>query len=195
MKKYQKEIIKLSARELLLSFIDLASPFFQASRIYRQGANKYINERRIEKAEFWDKIKYLKRSGYIERFLDGNEEYHMLTQKGREKLEKLKFQAIKIKRPEKWNGKWWLVIFDVPDKKKQGRDLLRKKLISIDFEKIQESVYAYPFECADEIDFIAGNLNVGENVLIFIANAIRGEEVVIEKFLDKNILTKRDLQK
>ncbi|TSC92860.1 MAG: hypothetical protein CEN91_356, partial [Candidatus Berkelbacteria bacterium Licking1014_85] len=48
MKKYQKEIIKLTAREILLTMFDITTPFFEASSIYRRSTRKYLSSRSIE---------------------------------------------------------------------------------------------------------------------------------------------------
>ena len=53
-----------------------------------------------------------------------------------------------------WDGKWRAVIFDVPEKFRWGRDSLRKKLRELGFRELQKSVFVFPYDCKDEIDFI-----------------------------------------
>ena len=56
--------------------------------------------------------------------------------------------AIKFKKPKKWDGKWRLVLFDIPEKDRVFRDILRKHLKTLKFRKLQHSVFVspYPFE-------------------------------------------------
>jgi len=61
LRKETKEILKLSSKEVLLSIFDLALPFFEADRYYRISARKYKRSREVEKTNFSEKIKYLKR--------------------------------------------------------------------------------------------------------------------------------------
>lgn len=77
-----------------------------------------------------------------------------LTKDGRQKALKYKFDEIKIKKPEKWDGKWRMVTFDIPEKKKRAREALRNKLRDLKFKELQKSVFINPFECENEIDFI-----------------------------------------
>jgi DNA-binding transcriptional regulator PaaX len=46
------------------------------------------------------------------------------------------------------------VVFDIPEKLKRGRDALREKLKELGFYELQKSVFVFPYECRDEIEFI-----------------------------------------
>ena len=59
-----------------------------------------------------------------------------------------------IPTPQKWDKKWRLVIFDIPEKKRAGRNALRDKLRDCGFKEWQHSVFVYPYPCENEIDFI-----------------------------------------
>lgn len=193
MKKHQKEIIKLTAQEVLLRIFDLATPFFEADHVYCISARKYKEHRDYEKSCFAEKIKYLKRRGLIDSFVEGKERFVEITPQGLDKIRKNEVNHIKIDRPEKWDGKWRLTIFDIPDKYKNSRDSLRYKLLRLGFCKIQESVYAYPFECSDEIRQLSESLLIENYVLIMISEIIQGEDSIIEKFLNAKVLTQEDL--
>lgn len=78
----------------------------------------------------------------------------ILTKEGKKKAIKYQLDEIEIKKPEKWDGKWRMVIFDVPEKKKKAREALRNKLKDLGFKELQKSVFIYPYECENEIDFI-----------------------------------------
>jgi len=71
-----------------------------------------------------------------------------LTEKG--KWRAIDYQLIRIKK-EKWDGKWRMVAFDIPEKYKRGRDALRRKLKKIGFCELQKSVFITPYECKKEI--------------------------------------------
>lgn len=194
MKKYKKEIIKLTASEVLLSIFDLALPFFEAHRLYRTSARKYRKEREYERSNFKDKISYLKKHGLITEFVEGKESYFELTPQGIKKAHSVKLDSA-IPTPDAWDGKWRIVIFDIPEKHKDSRDLFRRKLLKWGFIEIQESVYVYPFDCTQEITQLSSLLFVSNNVLIMISEIIQGEEVIISKFLDAGILQNLDLKK
>lgn len=77
-----------------------------------------------------------------------------LTAKGRAIAEKIKLDDIEIVKPKKWNKRWHLVIFDVPEKNKIARDALRKKIKEIGLVEIQKSTFIHPYPCKEEIDKI-----------------------------------------
>lgn len=49
------------------------------------------------------------------------------------------------------DGIWKLVIFDIPEKQRQVRNVLRAKLISLGFKKWQNSIWISPYTLAPEI--------------------------------------------
>ena len=194
MKKHQKEIIKLTAGEVLLRIFDLAVPFFEADRIYRVSARRYKEHRDYEKSIFNERIKYLKRQGLINHIVEGKDGYFEITAKGLTKIKKFQIDEMEIKRPEIWDKKWRVVSFDIPEKHKTARNILRTKLIELGFEKIQESVYVHPFDCTEEITQLSYMIGETENILIMISEIIQGENTLIENFFKKNVLQISDLK-
>lgn len=194
MKKYQNEIIKLTSKEIILSIFDMATPFFAASNIYRKSTEKYLKERSVEKSQFIEKLKYLKRKGYIETYVEGKEKFIELTEKGIDRAKLMKAYDIVISRPERWDGKWRIVIYDIPQKHNANRDRFRRKLIKLGLIKVQDSVYIYPFECTEEIMLLTTRLLISKYVLITISEIIQGETKLIEKFMDRKILNIQDLK-
>ena len=47
---------------------------------------------------------------------------------------------------EKWDGYWRIVIFDIPNKLSRTRESLRDLLRGIGFQKLQHSVWIYPYK-------------------------------------------------
>jgi DNA-binding transcriptional regulator PaaX len=74
----------------------------------------------------------------------------VLTDKGRKQAKRLSLlgSSINFKKPEKWDGKWRIVLFDIPEKSRVFRDILREHLRNLKFYKLQYSVFVspYPFE-------------------------------------------------
>ena len=78
----------------------------------------------------------------------------ILTKEGKKKAIKYQLDEMEIKKPDKWDNKWRMVIFDIPEKKKRAREALRNKLKDMGFKELQKSVFIHPYECEDEISFI-----------------------------------------
>lgn len=193
-RKTDLEIIKLTSREILLTLFDLTTPFYEASRMYRKSIRKYLEERTVERSDFLPKIRYLMRKGYIETFVKNKEKYAELTKKGKKYSQFLLLEKIEIDQPEKWDRKWRVVIFDIPEKMHRARDIFRDHLKRLKFIQIQLSVYVYPYECTKKITLLSSALNVSRYVTIMITEIIQGEEKIIEEFIDLEVLSTRSLK-
>lgn len=195
-KREDLEISKLGVKEILLRLFDATVvPFFESSPIYRKSAREDRKEREIERYDLRQKIYYLKKQGYINTFTENKEKYLELTPKGLNHIKKVMAYEIKINKPERWDKKWRVIIFDVPEKMRNERDIFRRAIKNTGFIQIQKSVHVYPFECAQEISELSEKLGISEYVVIMISEIFQGEQSIIEEFIDKNILSQADLEK
>lgn len=95
-------------------------------------------------------LKRLREQGFVE-FIDDNELAIRLTDSGRDRALWKKMMI----GDEKWDGKWRLVLWDVPEKRRAARDLLRYKLKQLGFKQWQKSVWASKVNCTKLLrDFI-----------------------------------------
>lgn len=87
-----------------------------------------------------------KRSGYFDvKKIDDNKFAISMTQKGRTVANNILFEDYSIARQLKWDGKWYLLIFDVEEKDRGFRDAMRRKISDIGMLQLQNSVYIYPY--------------------------------------------------
>jgi hypothetical protein len=84
---------------------------------------------------------------------NGNVEI-ILSEKGRKKVLEFDIDKIKIIKPICWDKKWRVVFFDIPEKRRAERNVLREKLTELGFKELQKSVFVHPYPCLDEINFI-----------------------------------------
>ena len=149
--------------------IAATSPYFGINLMKRMG-------REYEKKKFSNALHRLKKSRTIilEEREDGTCVVE-LTEKGRKKTEKLKYNDLRIQKPERWDGLWRVVIFDIPNKKKIAREALRNKLKEWDFFQLQESVLVCPWPCEKEIGFVVELLGIHSFVNIIKAKEIQND--------------------
>lgn len=113
---------------------------------------------------------YLKKSGLVTlKILSNGEKKIYLTQEGRKKLEKYYIDVFQLKKPMRWDKKWRVVIFDVPNNHNARRVVFREKIKSLGFKQVQKSVWVYPYRCEDEIFFLAKVLGMDKYVDIIVA--------------------------
>ena len=99
----------------------------------------------------------------------------ILTKSGKTKSLEYKIDEMVVKRPEVWDRKWRIVTFDIPEKYKKAREAIRKHLDDLGFYKLQKSVFVFPFECQDEVDFIIEYFDVRSFVRLVLAEKIDNE--------------------
>jgi len=91
-----------------------------------------------------------------------------LTNKGKKEVSFLSLDKISLENKKPKDGFYRLVIFDIPVGKDRERRIFREKLKSLDFFKIQYSVFITPYNCEKEIKEISRILDFkfGEEVKI-----------------------------
>ena len=99
----------------------------------------------------------------------------ILSSNGKNKALAYDLENIKIKEPNKWDKKWRVVLFDIPDKLKKAREIFRIHLKNLDFFKLQESVFVHPYDCQDEIDYIVEFYNLRKFVRFIVADSVDNE--------------------
>jgi len=104
---------------------------------------------------FKDSITDLKKFKFIEKKINYNGSVIIsLTERGKLRALNIRFRRLNNKR-ERWDEKWRMVAFDIPDEYKKGRDALYYRMKIGGFYELQESLFLYPYDCAKEIkDFI-----------------------------------------
>lgn len=138
---------------------------------------KIRRHRKKEKYEryqqFWRSFNNLKKQRALEFVKEeDNCLVYRINEQGKEKIKKFIFDELKINQLKNWDNKWRLVIFDIPETKKNERHALRRKLKELGFYQCQKSAWIYPFECEQEIEFIKDVLNVKPFVKIFLVDKI-----------------------
>lgn len=93
-------------------------------------------------------IKNLTDLGLIERIESDRNCYARITQKGRQKLASLKLDNKHTLSNPSWDGKWRIILLDLPEARKAEREALRYLLKKAGFVCLKNSAYVspYPFE-------------------------------------------------
>lgn len=107
----------------------------------------------------------LEKGNFIKRL---NKNEYKLTLKGIKRIDFQKFYRFNFENKKK-DGFWRLVIFDIPEKQKTKRELLRQKLKEFDFYMIQKSVFVSPYKCEKEIQVLCNILGLDNEVCVIVA--------------------------
>lgn len=104
----------------------------------------------LKKSDLSKALKRLREKGLVD-FIGDEELMIRLTDQGKEKAVLAKL----LMGEEKWDGKWRVVLFDIPEKRRGVRDVLRTKLKSWGFIPWQQSIWVTKKNCTKPLrDFI-----------------------------------------
>jgi virulence-associated protein VapD/predicted transcriptional regulator len=132
---------------------------------YNESFSDIIRTAR-QKFEYPKTLKRMVRKGLI-KFVDrGGELKVIITDKGRKMARDLILDDFnQFERPEDWDGKWRIVVFDIPERKRKLRNIIRFHLKKIGFLQIQGSVWVYPYPCEEIVTLIKTNFNFDNEVV------------------------------
>jgi CRISPR-associated endonuclease Cas2 len=106
-----------------------------------------------------------------------------LTKKGKQKFREIQLHNLMITKPPRWDHKWRIVIFDIPENSsKPLRETLRAKLKQWEFYQLQKSVWVCPWPCEDEIQLVAELYDITPYLNTIIAEKILGDTSLRKHF-------------
>jgi len=122
----------------------------------RLAKSKEYNEKQIYHSFF-----YIRKRGLAKLIKKSDRTFEVkITRKGRIQLAEFAIESITFKNPGAWDGKWRVVIFDIPERYSSVRDSLRHKFRELGLFQFQRSVFVYPYSKEDEIQFVAAYFGV-----------------------------------
>ena len=161
-KYYSKETLKY----LLLAgviYIAASNPHFSL----RIAKNLLKIRKDLSKEKARRSFNYLKNRGLVEIKKDGHDVIITLTKEGKKMAEKYQINDLEIERPKKWDGRYRLVIFDIPNSTGFIRNVLRRKLKEWGFYFLQRSVWVHAFDCKEEVKLLKEFLGLSKNMFSF----------------------------
>ncbi len=180
---YEDDSFKATATKFALMAIALGGIAFAgalAPNIFRPF-RKYGCSRRYSNKQIGNAVYNLRRQKLIEIVRKRNNRTQIkLTKKGKTRFRESSIESLSIPKPQKWDRRWRVVIFDIPVRLNNARHALREKIRELGFLQLQKSVWIHPYPCEDEILLIAGIFKVAPFV----------ELLLVERLLHENRIRK-----
>lgn len=148
----------------------LAKPFLDENRKHERELWKQYNPSYLRSS-----LRRLQKDKYVEISHINGEEVVLLTGAGKRRVLKYALNDLLIEKPNQWDGRWHMIIYDVTEKKKRLRDIFRQELLVLGFMKLQESVWLYPYPCEKQITFLKEYYGVGNEVLYIVATKLQDD--------------------
>ena len=109
------------------------------------------------------------RHGVFDVKRSGRRSYYSLNTKGMKWMEQGRVRAFEVKR-RKWDGKWRLVVYSIPETMRDARDKLRYKLQSLGFANLSASFWISPYDLHSELLRYMKERNIFDYVETFTAD-------------------------
>ncbi len=93
-----------------------------------------------------------------------------------------KIVSMKTHRPKKWDGKWRMVIFDIPEQRRKVRGRLREIMQEVGFVRLQDSVWIFPYDSEDLVTLLKAELRLGSDVIYAIMDSFLDERSIRTHF-------------
>lgn len=152
--------------------------FRMLKKIHRGWTN--VNQRNFNRS-----IKGLCRARLLqERKLSDGSFRLELTEEGKRqaRLRDIFGSSLRFKIPKRWDKRWRIVIFDVPEKDRHFRNILRSHLDMLRFHKLQQSVFISPYPFEKELLKLVDLYNADSYVRVITATAIDNDKKLKDKF-------------
>jgi DNA-binding transcriptional regulator PaaX len=171
----QQKILLVLAGGVALGFSSDSRQYFKTLR------NLQKEWKKIDQRSFNRSIRRLSEEKFVteKRLHDGSYKL-VLTEEGKKQAKVLNFlgKSIEFKKPKRWDGKWRIVLFDIPEKDRIFRAVLREHLYTLKFHKLQHSVFVSPHPCEESISDLVALYSAEPYVRIITASKIDNEKIL-----------------
>jgi len=124
------------------------------------GKNKKKYERERSRKRFTWLIYRLKQEGCLKALKIKNNSAISITPKGMDRVFRTKLKLTE-RKPRK-DGKWQMVLFDIPENKRRSRDLFRGALKYLGYQKLQKSIWVCRYDVEKETKDLIKRYNLKE---------------------------------
>ncbi len=113
----------------------------------------------------------------------GAKKYARITPAGQELLAREEqLAALRLQKGKRWDKRWRVIIFDIPERRRGVRDRLRAIMQTSGFYRLQDSVWVYPHDCEDFMALLKTDLKLGASVLYMVVEKIENDSKLLEHF-------------
>ena len=140
---------------------------------------------RAQRRKLQQSFDYLKRHKYVAiKTFPHKTIGSILTSKGRKLIQRALLRrtlSSLLERRKKWDGKWRLILFDIPASERTKRDAFRTMIRRIGAVMLQKSVWVYPYDCSEHIAALRQFFDFPEDSLRLVEVSAIGDDWALRK--------------
>lgn len=111
-------------------------------------------------------VSRIMKQGWLQSEKKGNKSYYFLTERGEIRMEEAGDRIFKLKAQE-WDGKWRMLMYTIPEEKRQIRDELRKELLWSGFGTFSNGCWISPNNLEKEVNLLIEKYGIQSYVDFF----------------------------
>src|SRR3954468_2750939 len=116
-------------------------------------------------------VSRMMKNGLLQSEKKGNKSYYSLTPRGVSRVDEAARRIYKLTSHE-WDKKWRVIMYNIPEEKRQIRDELRKELMWIGFGSLSNGCWISPNNFKKEINLLISKYNIEEYVHLFLSEYV-----------------------
>lgn len=113
-------------------------------------------------------ISRMSKQGWVESTKQGNKSYYFLTERGMKRMQEAANRIFKF-QPQDWDGKWRMLMYTIPEIKRNARDEFRKELVWSGFGAMSTSTWISPNNLDKQVVDLIEKYDIESYVDFFIA--------------------------
>ncbi|MGN1402135.1 MAG: phenylacetic acid degradation operon negative regulatory protein PaaX [Bacillus sp. (in: firmicutes)] len=114
-------------------------------------------------------ISRMVKQGWVEAEKQGNKSYYYLTPRGAARMEEAAQRIYKL-QPHEWDHKWRILMYTIPEDKRNLRDELRKELLWSGFGSFTSGCWISPNPLEKEVHSLIDTYGIGDYVDFFVSD-------------------------
>lgn len=137
-------------------------------------------------------ISRMSKQGWVQSEKRGNKSYYSLTERGKSRMDEASKRIYKLETPE-WDKQWRMLIYTIPEEKRNLRDELRQELVWSGFGLLSNSCWITPNAMEQQINSLINKYDVGPYVSFFRATyeGMNDHMSLVEKCWDLEQINER----
>jgi len=145
------------------------TPYKWAQRVFQEKNPVFEKYRKEMHNQAFNKLMYhLKKNNWIEVENLKGKKAILLTKRGMHRVIKNRFKFESTKLNKRSDGKWIMIIFDIPKSHNKSRNLLRSILQNLGYKLFQHSVWVTPYNVAEKTEKLLQMYSLDNYVRIFL---------------------------
>jgi len=113
-------------------------------------------------------VSRMTKQGWIESEKKGNKSFYFMTPRGEARIEEAAIRIFKL-MPNDWDGYWRMLMYTIPEEKRQIRDELRKELLWSGFGSFSNGCWISPNNLEKEVELLIAKYEIQPYVDFFVS--------------------------